>query len=557
MAEGDTRPRVEAGLREQRASPATRAILGDGADHPLNNVPSPEHGVPHDSRDEAQRLPGGVVTYLFTDIEGSTRLWEHFPDQMRQTLIRHDALIESCVKRHGGMIVRPRGEGDSRFAVFRHASDAVASAVSIQSDLAHEPWPRETPLRVRIALHTGEADVRAGDYYGTAVNRCARLRSLAAGGQVLMTRATHDLIGPSLSPGAQLRDLGEHYLSDLSQPEHIYQLDTPGVSAEFPPLGPSSALGAHCVSVLRAYIAGQLVPFIGESMNLSGRPPGQTWAPGRLDYVPTMQEVAEHLANTGEYPYNTSRDLTRVSQYIATMQGSGPLYEQLHSVYDANYSPTPFHQLLAQVGSTLRAKGYDPRPPLIVTSSYDDALERAFDAAGEPFDLVVYVADGERRGRFIHHLPNGRSRPVDRPNRYLDLDFSRPVILKIQGTVDRHNFERDSFVVTEDHYVDYLTGSDFSSMLPVTIAARLRKSHFLFISYRLRDWNFRATLRRIWGERQLSYASWAVQSAPEALDRQLWRERDVDLLDTRLDEYLTALTDHLAALPAAPTSNEL
>jgi hypothetical protein len=130
------------------------------------------------------------------------------------------------------------------------------------------------------------------------------------------------------------------------------------------------------------------------------------------------------------------------------------------------------------------------------------------------------------------------------------------VILKIQGTVDRHNGDHDSFVVTEDHFVDYLSGADFSSMLPVTVAARLRKSHFLFISYRLHDWNFRATLRRIWGERQLSYASWAVQSAPEALERQLWRERGVDLLDTRLDHYLTALTDHLDALPEAPTTNE-
>jgi hypothetical protein len=232
------------------------------------------------------------------------------------------------------------------------------------------------------------------------------------------------------------------------------------------------------------------------------------------------------------------------------MQGSGPLYEQLHSLLDANYSPTPFHQFLARLGSSLRFKGYHPRSPLIVSTSYDDALERAFSAADEPFDLVVYMAEGEHRGRFVHYPPEGRARPIDRPNRYLGLGQSRPVILKIQGTVDRRNVDNDSFVVTEDHYVDYLSGSDIFGQLPVALAARLRKSHFLFISYELRDWNLRGILRRIWGERQLSYASWAVHSALEPLDRELWRTRDVELLDTRLDRYLTTLEDHLTAFPA-------
>jgi class 3 adenylate cyclase len=493
------------------------------------------------------------LTYLFTDIEGSTRLWDHFPEQMRHALVRHDALIESCVTRHGGTLVRPRGEGDSRFAVFRQPADAAAAAVAIQADLEHEPWPAETPLRVRIALHTGEGDLRDGDYYGTAVNRCARLRSLGAGRQILLTRTTRDLVQLNLPPGAQLRDLGEHYLSDLTQPERVYQLDPPGLATQFPPIGSSSMLGAHCAAVLRSYIAGQLVVFVGESMNLCGRPPGRTWAPGRLEYLPTTQEIAEHLASAGEYPYQTSQDVTRVTQYIATMQGSGPLYEQLHSLLDANYSPTPFHQFLAGLGSSLRSKGYHPRSPLIVSTSYDDALERAFSTADEPFDLVVYMAEGEHRGRFVHYPPEGRARAIDRPNRYLNLGLSRPVILKIQGTVDRRNVDNDSFVVTEDHYVEYLSGSDIFGQLPVTLAARLRKSHFLFISYQLRDWNLRGILRRIWGERQLSYASWAVHSALEPLDRELWRVRDVELLDTRLDHYLTTLEDHLTAFPSAET----
>jgi class 3 adenylate cyclase len=501
------------------------------------------------------RLPIGVVTYLFTDIQGSTRLWEHFPEQMRLALIRHDVIIESCVERHGGTLVRPRGEGDSRFAVFPRAADAAVAAASIQLEMAHEPWPAATQLRVRIALHTGEADVRDGDYYGTVVNRCARLRALASGGQTLLTAATNDAITASLPPGAYVRDLGEHYLSDLSQPEHVYQLDPPGLAGEYPLLEPASSLGAHCASVLRAYIAGQLVLFVGESINLCGRPPGRTWSPGCVEYLPTAEEISEHLATMGEYPFSSSQDLTRVTQYIATMQGSGPLYEQLHTLFDASYTPTPFHQLVANLGSTLRAKGYSPQAPLIVTTSYDDALERAFAAANEPFDLVVYMADGELRGRFVHYPPAGRARPIDRPNKYLELRFSRPVILKLQGTIDRHNVDRDSFVITEDHFVDYLSGADLSSLLPVTLAARLRKSHFLFVGYRLRDWNLRGILRRIWGERQLSYSSWAIQAALDPLDRELWRMRDVELLDTQLDRYLRVLTDHIEALPERHNSN--
>src|SRR3712207_3080035 len=100
-------------------------------------------------------LPTGIVTFLFTDVQGSTRLWEEAPEATHAPLIRHDALIEALVAQHGGQVVRPRGEGDSRFAVFTHATYAVAAAAAIQHALFAEPWPTPTPLRVRMALHTG------------------------------------------------------------------------------------------------------------------------------------------------------------------------------------------------------------------------------------------------------------------------------------------------------------------------------------------------------------------------------------------------------------------
>src|ERR671933_992355 len=158
-------------------------------------------------------LPTGTVTFLFTDVEGSTSLWEQHPDQMRVALARHDHLIESLVEQHQGVVVRPRGEGDSRFAVFARASDAVAAAAALQQALHEEPWPTSTPLRVRMALHTGEADLRDGDYYGGAVNRCARLRAAAHGGQTVLSAVTQELVGDQLPADVALRDLGTHPLA--------------------------------------------------------------------------------------------------------------------------------------------------------------------------------------------------------------------------------------------------------------------------------------------------------------------------------------------------------
>src|SRR5919202_6036931 len=136
--------------------------------------------------------PTGTVTFLFTDIAGSTALWEQHPEAARAALVRHDALVEQIVAAHDGHVVRPRGEGDSRFAVFARATDAVAAAATLQQAFYTEPWPTPAPLHVRMALHTGEADLRDGEYYDTAVNRCARLRAATQGGQTVLSQATYD-----------------------------------------------------------------------------------------------------------------------------------------------------------------------------------------------------------------------------------------------------------------------------------------------------------------------------------------------------------------------------
>jgi predicted ATPase/class 3 adenylate cyclase len=182
---------------------------------------------------EAVARPAGTVTFLLTDIVGSTRNWETSPVEMRASLARHDELLNSLIAEHHGQVLTERGEGDSFFAVFARASDAVVAASAIQLAVAREDWPAGAPVRVRIAIHTGEAE---GDYRGQDVNRCARLRALAHGGQVLLSATTAALAAQNLPAGASLTDLQFHRLRDLTAPEHIYQLNPADLPASFPPL---------------------------------------------------------------------------------------------------------------------------------------------------------------------------------------------------------------------------------------------------------------------------------------------------------------------------------
>jgi predicted ATPase/class 3 adenylate cyclase len=182
-------------------------------------------------------LPAGTVTFLLTDIEGSTRLWETVPEAMEVALERHNRLVTGVIEGHGGVVVTSRGEGDSFFAVFASAVAAVEAAGACQLRLGSEPWPEGAVLRVRMGLHTGEAHVQEGDYVDHApINRCARVKAAAYGGQVLVTKTTRELVGGRLGGGFGLKQLGEFRLRDLPEPELIYQLTHADLPADFPAL---------------------------------------------------------------------------------------------------------------------------------------------------------------------------------------------------------------------------------------------------------------------------------------------------------------------------------
>lgn len=179
-------------------------------------------------------LPRGTVTFLFTDIEGSTRLWQQQPTGMMTALRRHDAIMRRVVRDHGGYVFKM--VGDACCAAFATAPDALNAAIAGQRALCSEPWNEDCVIKVRMALHTGAAEERDNDYFGPPLNRVARLLSAGYGGQVLLSAATQGLVRDHLPPGVELHDMGQHRLKDLIEPEHIFQLAGPDLANAFPPL---------------------------------------------------------------------------------------------------------------------------------------------------------------------------------------------------------------------------------------------------------------------------------------------------------------------------------
>jgi predicted ATPase/class 3 adenylate cyclase len=202
-------------------------------------------------------LPIGTVTFLFTDLEGSTRLWQEHPDAMKGALARHDEILRDAIAAHDGYVVKMTGDG--AHAAFAHPREAVDAARDAQRALAAEAWGDPGELRVRMGVHTGPAEQRDGDYFGTAVNRAARVMSAAHGGQVLVSLTTEELLRDSGAP-VELVDLGEHRLRDLSTEERLFQLVVDGLTRDFPPL--------RTLDTYRGNLPPQTTSFVGREAEL-------------------------------------------------------------------------------------------------------------------------------------------------------------------------------------------------------------------------------------------------------------------------------------------------
>ena len=185
-------------------------------------------------------VPTGTVTFLFTDIEGSTRLWQLHPDAMKSALARHHVLLQRAIESNGGYVFQIIG--DAFCAAFHTGSEGVAAALAAQRALITEPWGETGPIRVRMAVHTGTVDVRVGEHKsgeylsGLALSHTARLLSVAYGGQILVSTATQELVRDDMPSRIELRDLGQHRLRDLTRAEHIFQVVAPDLPHAFPAL---------------------------------------------------------------------------------------------------------------------------------------------------------------------------------------------------------------------------------------------------------------------------------------------------------------------------------
>ena len=202
--------------------------------------------------------PTGTVTFLFTDLEGSTRLWDEHPDAMHEAMARHDTILRDAIETASGYLVKSTGDGVH--GSFATAEAAATAAIAAQRALFAEPWGATGPLRVRIGLHTGSAEARDGDYYGPALNRAARLMAAAHGGQVVCSEVTADILRDELYDEVDLVDLGEHRLPDLGRPEHVFQVRVPGLVEEFPPLRSLDAIAGN--------LPLQTTSFVGRAVEL-------------------------------------------------------------------------------------------------------------------------------------------------------------------------------------------------------------------------------------------------------------------------------------------------
>ncbi|HUG15932.1 MAG TPA: tetratricopeptide repeat protein [Thermomicrobiales bacterium] len=217
-----------------------------------HELPAPDHG---DATRASQ--PGGVVTFLFTDIQGSTKLWESYPADMAVALARHDAIMREAIGAHHGHVFKT--VGDAFCAAFPSASDGLRAAVAAQRALHAESWPTPIPIRVRMGLHTGEPEQRDNDYFGQPLNRVARLLAVGHGGQTLLSGETEQRLSTDDLPGGlTLRDMGELRLKDLARRERVYQAVVPGLPAVFPklktPPAPARGVAASFGSTLLGFV---------------------------------------------------------------------------------------------------------------------------------------------------------------------------------------------------------------------------------------------------------------------------------------------------------------
>jgi hypothetical protein len=291
---------------------------------------------------------------------------------------------------------------------------------------------------------------------------------------------------------------------------------------------------------------GQVVPFLGAGVNRAEQQEGDGTNHATDASLPTGSELSLALADESDFPEEeTNRtDLSKVASYFVEQAGRQVLRERLHKVFDRDFTPCDIHTYLAEIAS----------PMLIVTTNYDDLTERAFAQAGRPFDLVVHPTDRRDLDASVLWWKAGVAEPVPVPPNELLIDLkATTVIYKMHGTVDRRS-KWDSYVITEEDYVDFLSRMTGNTAVPAIFMRHFRSRHFLFLGYGLRDWNLRVVLRNMktklpgtagaeQGEDDDAVRSWAIQFRPSALEKELWNARNIKIYDLSIGEFVKQLRE--------------
>jgi hypothetical protein len=287
------------------------------------------------------------------------------------------------------------------------------------------------------------------------------------------------------------------------------------------------------------------VPLLGAGVNVCDRTDEEVYEYDRN--LPSGRELSELLA--AEYGYPPDRDdrtdLLRVAQFaqarLRRSEEEHRLRDSLHRIFRARYGPSTVHRFLAGVpqrtGTHL----------LALTTNYDDALEQAFAAAGEPYSVFFYRASREGRC-WLRHGEDAEARVIARPETFTDISLDeRSVILKVHGAVDRRERRsfNDSYVISEDHYIDFLASTRLETLVPRGLLVPLLNSALLFLGYKLKDWNLRVILHELWSNRDFGYPAWAVQRDVDDVDAAIWSSRNVKLYEAGLCDYVEDLSARL------------
>jgi len=282
---------------------------------------------------------------------------------------------------------------------------------------------------------------------------------------------------------------------------------------------------------------GNVIPFLGAGASLvsprTADPDAHEQARQNEPELLTGGQLAQTLAARMVLPEGTSLALAEVAQYFELIMGRPPLHEELHDIFAKDYPLPPLHRYLADLETML----------LIVTTNYDDLMERAFRDRGRPFDLVIHTTDRNLGDRLLWWR-HGAADPEEVVSNKLAIDLGAvSVIYKMHGAVDRRDPGRDQYVITEDDYIEFLTRDARQRAIPAVFAEPFQKRHFLFLGYSLSDWNLRVVLNRAVKQlaKERKNKSWAIRMRVSPLEKRLWQERGVETYDMSIDQFVEQL----------------